>query len=139
MPIRPLQQTYIMTVTMPTAGLAANNQTAVQFQQNPQIAAVPSLTVPSDESWLLEDLYVSAAQTYDGLLTFYTNGIQVAYQSGNINGLLVSNPSRPQPSPFSFKANANITAVFTNLTTVPTSAAALVLTVFAQFRRFTPY
>lgn len=139
MPIRQLEQTFILTVTMPTAGLAANNVTAVQFQVNPQIAAVPMLSIPADESWLLEDLYVTAAQTYDGIITFYTNGIQIAFASGNINGLVVTNTARPIPTPFRYGPNAILTAQFTNTGVVPSSGTAYVVTIYAKFRRFTPY
>lgn len=139
MPIRQLEHTYILTVTLPVAVTAANSTTQVQFQMNPLITAVPLLSVPAAESWLLEDLYVSAAQTYDGLITFYKNMTQIAFMSGNINGLVVTNVARPIPTPFLYQGNDMITATFVNVTALPTSASAPVLTIYAKFRRFTPY
>ena len=139
MPIRQLEHTYILTVTMPTAGLAANNVTSVQWQMNPQVAAIPFLNVPAAESWLLEDLYVTAAQTYDGILQFYKNMTQIAFNSGNINGLVVTNVARPIPTPFLYQGNDIMTAFFINTGVVPSSGTAYVVTVYAKFRRFTPY
>ena len=136
---RQVEHTFILTVTLPTAGLAANNQTAVQFQGDPTIAAVPAQSVPAAESWILEDLYVSSSQTNDGLLVFYRNGLQIAYRSGNINGLVVTNTARPIPTPFMYQGNDIITAVFINTSAVATSASSAVNTIFAKFRRFTPY
>ena len=136
MPIRQLEQTFILTVTL-AASLAANNQTQVQFQMNPAISAVSQLNVPADKSWLLEDLYITTAQTPDGILVFYKNSTLIAFSSGNINGLVVTNVARPIPTPFNYGGNAIISATFVNLAAVGSAGATV--TVLAKFRRFTPY
>lgn len=139
MPIRQVEQTFILTAIMPAAGTPVGSVMSINFQPNLQIASVPQESVPAAESWLLEDFYVSAAQTYDGLVTFYRNYLQVAWMSGNINGLVVTNTARPIPTPFTFQGNDIITATFSNIAIVPTSASAVTITMYAKFRRFTPY
>jgi hypothetical protein len=134
--IRQLEMTFILTITL-AASLSINSQTYASIQMNPALSGVNMLNVPADEAWVLEDLYVTASQSIDGMILFFINQSTIAFQSGNINGLVVTNVARPIPKPFRYGGNAIITVAFINLAAVGTAGATD--TVYAKFTRFTPY
>jgi hypothetical protein len=104
---------------------------------DPTITGVSMLTVPVNEAWLLEDLFVSATNAIDGIAEFKKNLTQSAYRSPNLNGMLITNVSRPIPSPIMYEGASILTVAYTNLTANGTASTSI--TFMAKFRRFTPY
>jgi len=93
--------------------------------------------VPADEAWVIDDLFVAAAQTPDTILEFLKNLTKSMFRSAPINGLIVTNVARPKPMPVMYDGNAIITIVAQNLTAI--GAAAQTITAYARIKRFTPH
>jgi len=135
-PIREVELTAVISATF-AVNLPANNKVVATIQLDPSIPAVSQLTVPVDETWVVEDLFVAAAQTPDSILEFLKNLTQSAYRSAPINGMVVTNVARPVPTPFMFEGASMITIVAQNLAAI--GASALTITAYAKIRKFTPY
>jgi hypothetical protein len=131
--VRELEHTAIIRATFP-AGLPANNKVYASIQLDPALPAVSQLTIPANEAWVLEDLFVSASQSVDAILEFVKNMTEVTFKSAPVNSLLVSNPSRPIPKPVLFEPQSILTITAQNLAAI--GASDTTITVYAKFRRF---
>lgn len=134
--IREVDITAVVTATFP-ANLPANQKVAANIQLDPSMAAAAVLPVPSDEAWVVEDIYVTASQTPNAILEFKKNLTQVMHRTGAINGYVVTNPARPVTMPFIYEGSALITVEAQNLEAVGASPATI--TVFVKIKKFTPH
>lgn len=134
--IREVEVTAVITATF-AANLPANNKVVASIQLDPSIPAVNMLQVPVTETWALEDIFVAASQTPDTIIEFVRNLTQSALRSPPVNGLIVTNPARPIPSPVIFNGADIITIAAQNLAAIGTVAATV--TIYAKLRKFTPY
>lgn len=135
-PIREVEVTAVVTATF-AANLPANNQVVASIQLDPSIPAISQLTVPVEETWAIEDIFVAAAQTPDAILSFLKNLTQSAYRSPPINGMIVTNVARPVPAPFLYQGASILTIAAQNLAAI--GASAVTITVYVKLRKFTPY
>jgi hypothetical protein len=131
--VREIEQTVIITATFP-ANLPANNKVYASILLDPALSPVSQLTIPANEAWVLEDLFVSASQAVDAILEFTKNLTEVVFKSSPVNSLLVSNPSRPRPSPVLYEPQTILMISAQNLSAI--GASAVTITVYAKFRRF---
>ena len=131
--VRQIEHTVIITATFP-ANLPANNKVFASIQLDPALSPVSQLTIPPSEAWVLEDLFVTSSQSVDAILEFTKNLTEVAFRSAPVNSLLVSNPSRPRPSPVLYEPQSILTISAQNLAAI--GASAVTITVYAKFRRF---
>jgi len=134
--IREVEVTAVVTATFP-ANLPANNKVYANIQLDPALAARAEVTVPVEEAWVIEDLFVSASQTPDSILEFKKNLTQSAYRSPPINGMIVTNVARPIPTPFLYEGASILTIEAQNLAAIGTSAETI--TAYAKIRKYTPY
>jgi len=134
--IREIEETWIITATFP-ANLSANNVVPAGITLEPGSAALNIVQVPAVEAWVIEDLYITGAPSVDAILEFKRNATQIAFKTSPISTLLVSNPSRPEITPFIYEGTDQLSISARNLANVDASAATI--TVYAKVRRFTPY
>jgi hypothetical protein len=100
-------------VTVPANAPTDQGITAT-FVYDEKIGSVKEYQLTANESWILNDIYVTAAQPVDGTLVIKKNGVEIA-RVRNINSLLVSNPSRPKPlaiRPIRFNPNERVSFEF---------------------------
>ncbi len=86
-------QTAIGTISIPASASTSQWITA-SFTTIETPGSVSSFTLPNGLQYEIRDVYVASSQSVDGLIRFIKNGIKVLWQ-GDLNTLLVSNPSRP--------------------------------------------
>ncbi|MEM1525127.1 MAG: hypothetical protein QW618_03185 [Nitrososphaerales archaeon] len=128
-----VETTAVITATFP-ANLPANNKVYANIQLDPALAAATQVTVPVNEAWVIEDLYVSTSQTPDAILEFVKNLTDVKLRSAPINGCLVTNVARPKITPVMFGGADILTIVAQNLAAIGASAATI--TAFIKIKRF---
>jgi len=133
MPVKTLEQTVIIQATFP-ANLPANNKVFATILLDPALGATSQVTIPANEVWVLDDLFVSASQGVDAILEFQRNLTEVTFKSAPINSLLVSNPSRPRPAKTLWKGNDILTISAMNLGAI--GASATTITAYAKVKRF---
>jgi len=133
--IREVEVTAVVTATF-AANLPANNKVVASIQLDPSYPTVQQVTVPLQESWVLEDIFVAASQTPDSIAEVVKNLVQSAFRSAPINGLVVTNPARPIPTPVVFEGGDIISIMAQNLAAIGTAAATI--TLYVKLRRFTP-
>ena len=104
------------------------------MQLDPALPATGQLQVPVNEAWVLEDIFVSSAQTPDTILEFFKNLTESVFKTAPVNGLIVTNPARPRPKPVLFEGASIITITAQNLAAIGASPATV--TVYAKFRKF---
>lgn len=131
--VRELQTSAIVSATF-AANLPANNKVYGTITLDPAIAAVAQLQVPVTESWVVEDLFVAAAQTPDAILELKRNLVASLLKSAPINGCLVTNVARPVPTPVQLKGADILTIEAQNLAAI--GASAQTVTVYLMLRRF---
>jgi hypothetical protein len=125
--------TAIVTATFP-ASLPANQKVAASMQLDPQLGTVTQQQVPINESWVIDDVYVSASQTPDAILEFKKNLYTSLVRTNPINTLLVSNPSRPKIAKKVLGKGDILTIEAQNLAAVGTAGATI--TVYVTLVRF---
>jgi hypothetical protein len=133
MPVKTLEQTVVIQATFP-ANLPANNKVYATILLDPALGATSQVTIPANEVWVLDDLFVSASQSVDAILEFQRNLSEVAFKSAPVNSLLVSNPSRPRPAKTLWKGNDILTIAAQNLSAIGSSATTI--TTYAKIKRF---
>jgi hypothetical protein len=131
--VKEVEVTAIVTATFP-ANLPANNKVYASIQLDPALSPTTQFQIPPTEAWVLEDLFVSATQTPDAILEFKANLVESKFKSAPINGLIVTNPARPKPTPVLFRPSDIVTVEAQNLANIGASAATI--TAYAKFRRF---
>ena len=131
--VREIEQTVIITARFP-ANLPANNKVYASIYLDPSLSPVSQLTIPANEAWVLEDLFVTGSQSVDAILEFMKNLTEVVFKSAPVNSLLVSNPSRPIPRPVLYEPQSILTISAQNLAAI--GASDVTITVYAKFRRF---
>jgi hypothetical protein len=125
--------TAIVTATFP-AGLPANQKVAASMQLDPQLGTVTQQQVPINESWVIDDVYVSESQTPDAILEFKKNLYTSLVRTNPINTLLVSNPSRPKVAKKVLGKGDILTIEAQNLAEIGTEDATI--TVYVTLVRF---
>jgi hypothetical protein len=133
MPVKTLEQTVIIQATFP-ANLPANNKVFATMLLDPALGATSQVTIPANEVWVLDDLFVSASQAVDAILEFQRNLSEVAFKSSPVNSLIVTNPARPRPAKTLWKGNDILTIAAQNLANIGSSATTI--TVYAKIKRF---
>jgi len=131
--VRQVEVTVVISATF-AANLPANNKVFATVQLDPAIAAVAQLNIPATEAWVIEDLFVAAAQTPDAILEFVRNLTESKLRSAPVNGMIVTNVARPVPKPIVYKGNDILTIIAQNLAAI--GAAAQTVTAYAKIRRF---
>lgn len=93
------ERTIVIRATV-AANLAAGSIVPITLLVDPVTGAVSSYKIPAGETWVIDDLFVSATQSPDGYLKLRKNfREEVLPLSPRVNSLLVSNPSRPKITP----------------------------------------
>ena len=133
MPVEQFEQGVILQVTVP-ANQPANSLLTVNIVLDPQLGGVNLVTIPNNEAWVIEDVFVTASQSIDAILVFKKGLKDEVARTPPINTLLVSNPSRPRIKPILYKANEMLSINAINLQAG--GSAATTLTVYAKVRRF---
>jgi len=131
--VKELETTLICTVTFP-ANQAANVPTQVSFTIDPSLPAVSQFQIPNNESWVIDDVYVTGSQSVDAIVTFVKNFLEVMTKTSPINSLLVSNPSRPRVAPVVYAPTEIMTIQAQNLAAIGTSA--VTDTFYVKVKRF---
>jgi len=83
----------------------------VSVQVDPQKGFEVGIRVPSDETWIITDLYVVNAPAVDSIITLIKNDKEKIYQSAPLSTYDYKNPSRSRISPIMLKSNDTLTIV----------------------------
>jgi hypothetical protein len=133
MSVEQYEQGVIVQVTVP-ANQPANSLLTASIILDPQLGGVNLVTIPQNEAWVIDDVYVTASQSIDAILVFKKGLKEEVARTPPINSLLVSNPSRPRIKPILYRANEMLSINAINLQAGGSSAT--ILTVHAKVRRF---
>lgn len=120
--VKRIEQSAVATVSIP-ANTPANSTIPVSFTIDPRAGSESIVNIPLTESWVIDDIYVDASQTPDGIVEFYKNLRNKVLVTPRINTLLVSNPSRPKPPKLVYEAGSKLSAFFVNAAAVGTGGA----------------
>lgn len=128
----PVDQTFVVTFSVPVAGIG--NITPGVIQSNPAIAGGSQIVVYPGEVWAVKDLYVTSAQTPDGLASLTKNGI--SQENGiDLNSELITNNSRPTPLKKNPVVLEGSDTVGIQLSQLAATAAAATVSAFLIVRR----
>lgn len=126
-----------VTVSLP-ANLPANSSIPASFIFDPRSGATTIYQVPKGYRIRLVDAYITATTDVpvNGELRLKKNLYTDVAIIGNVNTLLVSNPSRPAVAPADWDEMEILTGEYINYTAVGTSAQTVTLTlVFDSYRK----
>jgi len=89
----------------------AGSVKTISIQIDPQRGFEPVIRVPSDETWIITDLYIVNAPAVDSIITLIKNDKEKIYQSAPLSTYDYKNPSRSRISPKVLKANETLTLI----------------------------
>lgn len=126
-----------VTISLP-ANLPANSSSVASFIFDPRAGSTTIYTVPKGYKIRLVDAYITATGDVpvNGELRLKKNLYTDAAVIGNVNTLLVSNPSRPAVAPADWDQMEILTGEYINYTAVGTSAQTVTLTLVFDFYRY---
>lgn len=133
MSVEKITSTLICQATF-DANLPANSVKSVNMTIDPLVGAKTTLTVPKSESWVIEDIYVSATQDVDCVVKIIKNDTDEVLRTDPINTLLVSNPSRPRYPKKVFGPFDTLSMQAINLSAI--GASAVTVTFYVKLVRF---
>jgi len=134
--VRQVEVNAVVAFTF-AANLPANNKVVGTIQLDPAYPTASTVNVPADESWVLEDIYVSAAPATDVILEALRNLLQSVFRSPPLSACIATNPARPIPKPVMFGGNDILSFVGQNLTAI--GASPVTISCYVKLRRFTPH
>jgi len=136
---RPDSLVLICTATVAadaTAGSFAN----VTITDDPSITGDVRFVVPSGQTWIFEDLYISTAggsgATVDPIVRIYKGGGRIMANTPPLSNLLVSNNSRPPYSNKKIGYRGTETISMQVITTVANDTVADSITFFVRVSVF---
>lgn len=122
---RILETTVIVQCTVP-ANTPAGSITQCNAIIDPSTGAVPTAPVPSNEMWVIDDLYITGSGDLggiDGFALVRKNFTEDAIKDGPLSSRQVSNPSRPRIQAKQFNATETLTFHLINTVAVGASPA----------------
>jgi hypothetical protein len=133
-PYREVEQTLIATVTVP-ANQAVNSLLMSNITTDPMLPAQQRLSIPKGEYWVIEDLYVTASPSVDGIVRFKVND-QYMGATNPLSTYNVNNPARPRIKPLTLKEFDTLVLEYVN--TQAGGSAATTVTYYLKVRRYIP-
>ena len=133
MTVERYEHVVVLRIRVP-ANQPANSFLPVDMVFDPQLPAVQQQTVPSNEAWVIDDVYVTASQSIDAILVFMKGLKEEMARTSPINSLLVSNPSRPRMAPLLYNGTEILSINAINLQAGGTSDT--ILTAYMKLVRF---
>jgi len=85
-----------------------------QVIENPLSGAVNEFTIPSTETWVIKDIYVTQSPVIDVQLKIKKNR-KYMLETPPVSSLLVSNPSRPRLPALLYEPNSRLSVEAINL------------------------
>jgi len=131
--VKRVEVTVTVAATFP-ANLPANQKIYATITLDPALGAVSQQQVPVKEVWVVEDVYVVATQTPNGILEFVKNLTETMFKTAPVNALIVTNPSRPVIKPAMYRGADIITIIAQNITAI--GAAPETLTAYGKIVTF---
>ena len=89
----------------------AGSTKPISIQIDPQKGFEVGIRVPSDETWIISDLYIVSAPAVDSIITMVKNDKEKIYQSAPLSTYDYKNPSRSRISPIMLKPNDTLTLI----------------------------
>ena len=89
----------------------AGSTKMISIQTDPQKGFEIGIRVPSDETWIISDLYIVNAPAVDSIITLIKNDKEKIYQSAPLSTYDYKNPSRSRISPILLKPNETLTFI----------------------------
>jgi hypothetical protein len=83
----------------------------ISIQVDPQKGFEIGIRVPSDETWIITDLYVTGSPAVDAIITMVKNDKEKIFQSAPLSTYNYANPSRSRISPIMLKSNETLTLI----------------------------
>jgi len=83
----------------------------ISIQVDPQKGYEVGIRVPSDETWIISDLYIVNAPAVDSIITMVKNDKEKIFQSAPLSTYDYKNPSRSRISPIMLKPNETLTLI----------------------------
>jgi len=85
-----------------------------QVIENPLVGALNEFVIPSTETWVIKDIYVTQSPTVDVQLKIKKNR-KYMLETPPVSSLLVSNPSRPKLPALLYEPNSKLSVEAINL------------------------
>jgi len=119
--VKKIQMTIIAQYTIP-ANQPANSVIPVSLIIDPQTGSVQRYQIPTNEVWVIEDVYKTGTINVDALIQFIKNDFETLFITDPLSTLDVSNPAKPRYERKILKGNDALTLKAINLATGGTSA-----------------
>ena len=120
------------------ASIAVGTVFNVSITDDPGITAVVRFLVPSGQTWIFEDLYISTAggagATVDPVVRIFKDGGRIMGTTPPLSNLLVSNNSRPPYSNRKFLYRGGQTIQMQCINTIQNDGSADAVTFFVRVR-----
>jgi hypothetical protein len=118
-PARPgkrVEVTCIATVTV-KAGTPVNSVLTTNFIVDPTKPATSSLVAYKGETWVIEDIFVTASPAVDLILKFIKNDTELVQQTQPLSTYNINNPAKPRISPVVLREFEKLTIDAINMST----------------------
>ena len=83
----------------------------ISIQVDPQKGYEVGIRVPSDETWIITDLYIVSSPAVDSIISMIKNDKEKIFQSAPLSTYDYKNPSRSRISPIVLKSNETLTLI----------------------------
>jgi len=127
-----IEYTAIASVTIP-ANQPANSLNPVSIQIDPQQPPVENIRVYPDETWVIEDMFITTAPGVEGVVRVIRNNRDIVFQSNPLSVYNVNNPARPGITPIVMYPDELYNFFYVN--TSPGQANAITVTFYLKLRR----
>ena len=89
----------------------AGSTKTISIQVDPQKGFEVGIRVPSDETWIITDLYIVSSPAVDSIISMIKNDKEKIFQSAPLSTYDYKNPSRSRISPIVLKSNETLTLI----------------------------
>jgi len=130
--------TVLICTGAPVASGAVGTVANISMTDDPGVTAVVRFLVPSGQTWIFEDLYISTAAgsgaTVDPVIRIFKDGGRIMGTTPPLSNLLVSNNSRPPYSNRKFLYRGGQTIQMQCINTILNDGSADAVTFFVRVR-----
>ena len=130
--------TVLICTAAPIASGAVGTVTNISMTDDPGVTAVVRFLVPSGQTWIFEDLYISttagSGATVDPVVRIFKDGGRIMGTTPPLSNLLVSNNSRPPYSNRKFLYRGGQTIQMQCINTILNDGSAAAVTFFVRVR-----
>jgi len=120
--VKKIQMTIIAQYTV-AQNQAANSVIPCSMIIDPQTGSVQRYPIPTNEVWVIEDVYKTGSINVDAVVQFIKNDFETLFITDPLSTLDVSNPAKPRYDKKILKGNDALTLKAINLVAGSSSGA----------------